>query len=95
MHDSQTISSRSLRAFKNKQPAISPLGGSKMPTESAGSLELTEEIIRERAHQVYEQRGCEPGHDLDDWLQAEAEIAGKKPASRAESTTKLHKAAAA
>ena len=31
------------------------------------------EIIRARAYQIYERRGREPGHDLDDWLQAERE----------------------
>jgi hypothetical protein len=30
--------------------------------------------IRVRAYQLFEQRGREPGHDLEDWLQAEAEI---------------------
>jgi len=46
-----------------------------------GSLELTDEIIRERAYQLYEERGCEHGHDLEDWYRAEAEILGKKPAA--------------
>ena len=31
-------------------------------------------IIRERAHQHFEARGGQPGHELDDWLQAEREI---------------------
>ena len=43
-----------------------------------GSLERTEEIIRIRAYQLFEKRSYEHGHDLDDWLQAKAEIAGKK-----------------
>ena len=43
-----------------------------------GSLELTEEIIQQRAYHLFEQRGREHGHDLEDWLQAEAEIMGKK-----------------
>jgi len=43
-----------------------------------GSLELTEELIRIRAYLFYQERGCEDGHDLEDWLQAEAEIVGKK-----------------
>jgi hypothetical protein len=30
--------------------------------------------IRVRAYELFEQRGREPGHELDDWLQAEAEI---------------------
>jgi Protein of unknown function (DUF2934) len=37
-----------------------------------------EEQIRHRAYSFYEQRGRQEGHDLDDWLQAEAEITGKK-----------------
>jgi Protein of unknown function (DUF2934) len=51
---------------------------------SKGSLELTEELIRVRAYQFYEERGCEDGHDLEDWLRAETEITGKKPAAAAE-----------
>lgn len=34
---------------------------------------LSESIAR-RAHEIFQCRGCVPGHDLDDWLQAEAEI---------------------
>ena len=43
-----------------------------------GSLELTEDIIRSRAYRFYEDRGCEDGYDLEDWLRAEAEVFGKK-----------------
>ena len=32
------------------------------------------EQIRARAHELFEQRGREEGHDMDDWLQAEAEV---------------------
>ena len=38
------------------------------------SLGLTEELIRDRAYQLYERRGREDGHDLEDWLEAETEI---------------------
>ena len=38
----------------------------------------TEESIRRRAHELYEQRGRIEGFALDDWLQAEAEILGKQ-----------------
>jgi hypothetical protein len=37
-----------------------------------------EHKIRERAQELYEQRGREDGHELDDWLQAEEEVTGKK-----------------
>ena len=35
-----------------------------------------EEQIRTRAYELYEARGGEEGHDLEDWLEAEAEITG-------------------
>jgi Protein of unknown function (DUF2934) len=33
-----------------------------------------EEEIRRRAYAFYEERGCEDGHDLEDWLRAEREL---------------------
>jgi hypothetical protein len=44
------------------------------PTLDASFDEL-EERIRIRAYELYEQRGKGNGHALDDWLQAEAELA--------------------
>ncbi|MGE5113004.1 MAG: DUF2934 domain-containing protein [Acidobacteriaceae bacterium] len=38
------------------------------------TIETPEQEIRLRAYELYEQRGGESGHDLDDWLQAEAEL---------------------
>jgi hypothetical protein len=38
-----------------------------------GSLKLHAQI-RQRAYELYGQRGREHGHDLDDWLEAEAEL---------------------
>jgi len=35
-----------------------------------------DEEIRRRAYELYENRGCENGHDIDDWLRAEAEVTG-------------------
>ncbi len=58
---------------------------SKVEVETTIVSELTEEQlekIRQRAHELYVARGQEDGHDLEDWLQAEAEIrAGKAPAA--------------
>ena len=41
-------------------------------------LQNVEERKRQRAFELYEARDREEGHDMDDWLQAEAEIAGAK-----------------
>jgi hypothetical protein len=35
-----------------------------------------EEQIRQRAYELYEARGREDGHDIKDWLHAEALIRG-------------------
>jgi hypothetical protein len=43
----------------------------------AGAEAIVEEQIRCRAYQLYEDRGREDGHDLEDWIRAEAEISRK------------------
>ena len=35
---------------------------------------MLEQAIRHRAYELYLQRGMAHGHDVDDWLQAEAEL---------------------
>jgi hypothetical protein len=40
----------------------------------AGLCSITHEAIAARAYQLYLERGCQPGHDVDDWLQAEYEL---------------------
>jgi hypothetical protein len=45
---------------------------------------LTEEElenIRQRAYELYEARGRENGHEVEDWLQAEAEVGTKRKQS--------------
>ena len=47
-----------------------------------------EEQIRQRAYQLFEERGMVDGHDLDEWLQAEQEIkAGQTPRTLKKSAT--------
>ena len=38
------------------------------------AAEVTEHDIARRAYDLYLARGHEPGHDVDDWLQAEQEL---------------------
>jgi Protein of unknown function (DUF2934) len=35
---------------------------------------MLQQAIRQRAYALYIKRGMAPGHVLDDWLQAEAEL---------------------
>ncbi len=39
--------------------------------------EAVAEEIRCRAYKLYEERGGEDGHEVEDWLRAEAEIIGR------------------
>ena len=44
-------------------------------TRSTSELQ---EQIRRRAYELYDQRGRDDGHELDDWLQSESELAQQK-----------------
>ncbi len=33
-----------------------------------------EEQIRKKAYEFYEKRGCEPGHEWEDWIEAEKQV---------------------
>ncbi len=52
-----------------------PLRTINQTTESTSELP---EQIRRRAYELYEQRGRDDGHELDDWLQAESEVTQQK-----------------
>lgn len=56
--------------MKSQVVASVPIKTDLQKTEDGGELQNQ---IRVRAYQLYEQRGRDDGHDLDDWLQAEAE----------------------
>ncbi len=50
--------------------------GKKLP-QTATEPRSLEEDIRRRAYELYEGRGREDGHELDDWLRAEEEVTQK------------------
>jgi Protein of unknown function (DUF2934) len=43
---------------------------------NGASLDLEAEI-RRRAYELYEERGCMPGHESEDWVVAEREIVAR------------------
>jgi hypothetical protein len=53
---------------KFKKPMATP------PTPEQGAFSVTEEAIRERAYELYQQRGRQDGQAIEDWLAAEAEL---------------------
>ncbi len=55
------------------------VSGSKKPRRKMELDEKTlQEMIAKKAHELYEKRGGGHGSDLDDWLEAERIVMGKK-----------------
>lgn len=54
-----------MKKSTNHKPSKTPLNGENISPE---------EQIAKRAHELWQRRGGEHGHDLEDWLQAEREI---------------------
>lgn len=50
---------------------------------------VTDDEIRDYAYHLYQQSGCLPGHDLDNWLEAKACLEAHIPPAR--SHTRLHR----
>jgi hypothetical protein len=65
------------KAQKHLKVKTSPASKSAAP-----EISITRDMIRDRAFQIYESRGSEPGHDTQDWLRAEIQIAERETVSR-------------
>jgi hypothetical protein len=48
-------------------------GGAPKPRRKR-AIQVTDGDVHRRAYDLYLARGCEDGHDLEDWLQAEREL---------------------
>lgn len=72
-HSSQALVIRrqNLPSEMTPRRKSSPAGVQVVSTVSGDGRE---ELIRQRAYSLYQARNCEGGHDLEDWLQAEAQI---------------------
>jgi hypothetical protein len=62
------------KASKHLQPKISSRSKSSSETMAFSGSVSSQDQIRERAHQLYESRGCQDGQAQQDWLTAEQEI---------------------
>ncbi len=64
------MSSKPRTSRQSKQPSI------EVGREQGSEVNpAREQEVRRRAYELYLERGEEPGHDLQDWLQAERELA--------------------
>ena len=69
----------SLKTQKQPQPKI-VVGPKSSPGKVARMPDIvpSQDRIRERAYELYEGRGREPGQDEQDWLRAEREILNRE-----------------
>jgi hypothetical protein len=75
---------------RNSRDGFSQHGGEMQPQDPTFAEEMTrrnaealQEEIARRAYELYEARGYVDGFDVEDWLQAEQDIVGSTPASKA------------
>lgn len=66
---------------KQTRTPVNPQSDPDITWRGAFSLEQREAMLREAAYYHYAKRGHAPGHDLDDWLEAEAELEHTTPES--------------
>ncbi len=66
---------------KQTRTPVKQKSGPNIPGEGFYGLEQREAMIREAAYYRYAKRGYASGHELDDWLAAEAEFEQKMPES--------------
>ena len=63
------------RSVKRKIAAATMNASGDAVSQSEGAR-VTEQDVARRAYDLYLARGCEHGHDVEDWLQAEHELNG-------------------
>lgn len=62
----------------DKTPKFPAICGLRYGADTSGlTVESSPEFTRKRACQLFEMRGRQSGHELDDWLQSEREIGSR------------------
>ena len=63
-------------AGKKSKKASAPASSRSTKKRTTAPAQVTHGEVARRAYGLFLARGCEHGHDLDDWLQAERELRG-------------------
>lgn len=53
-------------------------------------MTIVHDEIRQRAFQLFEEKGCQPGFELEDWLEAERQVPFCPPAELIETRNEVH-----
>jgi DUF2934 family protein len=72
---SETMATTKQRQRRDEEPAQgNDVRDALAATDWRRMTDVAHDHIAHRAYQLYEERGRQPGHDLDDWLKAEHDI---------------------
>jgi hypothetical protein len=77
----KTKTLRTPKATNNQVITMPEAGSIPLARKSAAAKNSSADLevkIRERAYQLYVERGSTPGHENEDWLRAEREILASK-----------------
>lgn len=79
MAKAKTPRNGSTTTTRNKQVITMPEAGAptlvKKSAPASGSSPANLDLaIRQRAYELYQERGCMPGHENEDWFRAEQEV---------------------
>ena len=79
MAKAKTPRTEKTTATRNKQVITMPEAGAptlvkKNAPAGDSSPASLDEAIRQRAYELYKERGCNPGQEHDDWFRAEQEV---------------------
>jgi len=58
------------------RPAQSERRATAKPSAETGSVAPSHDDVSARAFKLWEEGGCQPGQDLENWLRAERELSG-------------------
>ena len=65
------------RKTPRKAASVTPKPDTKSTIRAEASPEEIRRLIAEAAYYRAKERGFEPGHELEDWIEAESEVMGR------------------
>jgi hypothetical protein len=68
------LSQRFRKQLSSLTPTISEGDVTMKDSPTSKNSIPTEDLIRIRAYEIYQRRGQQEGHEVDDWLAAEVEV---------------------
>lgn len=81
---------KSKKASHHRQPKPpAALLTSRNPEDLRAEMQQVQLTIARRAYELFQTRGCEPGHDWEDWFRAKSELLRPVSVSIAESNDRI------